>query len=267
MIKLFQIACISGCLLVSNTVFSGTIIQIQNKNELATISTDGKLARMNMSGDEYVIVDYKKHTVKMVNPQKKQVVLLKADKAPAGKSSGVHTSLKNLGEGITIAGYPTQKYAYSANGRLCGTIYGSKDVYQKQGIKELLEAMKIMMERQRAVLGGLAGMVDDCTLADMNFSEQLNTIGVPMRREKGGHVDSEVKSIRLDVELPADTFDIPASYKTVSMDQQIQNMKQSMQQHQPQIQQMMQQMQQSGRMSPEMMDQMRRMKEMMQQRQ
>ena len=263
--KLFQIACASIFLFVSNAVFAGTVIQIQNKSDLATISTDGKLARMSMSGDEYVIVDYKKHTVKMVNPQKKQVVLLKADKAPAGKSSGVQTSLKNLGAGITVAGYPTQKYAYSANGKSCGTIYGSKDAYQKQGIKELLEAMKTMMERQRAVLGGLAGMVDDCTLADMNVSEHVSTIGVPMRTEKNGRVDSEVKSIRLDVELPADTFVIPASYQTISMEQQIQNMKQSMKQHQPQIQQMMQQMQQSGRMSPEMMDQMRRMKEMMQQ--
>lgn len=266
MIKLIQLTCVCIFLVSSNAVFAGTIIQIQNKNDLATISTDGKLARMSMSGDEYVIVDYKKHTVKMVNPQKRQVVLLSTGKRSAGKSSAIRTSVKNLGAGIPIAGYPTQKYAYSANGKSCGVIYGSKDVYQKQGIKDLLQAMKTMMERQRAVLGGLAGMVDDCTLADMNVSEHVNTIGVPMRTEKNGRVDSEVKSIRLDVALPADTFTIPASYKTVTMEQQMHEMKQAMQKHQPQIQQMMQQMQQSGRMSPEMMEQMRRMQDVMQSR-
>jgi len=167
MIKLIQLACVSLFLVGSNAVFAGTIIQIQNKNDLATISTDGRLARMSMSGDEYVIVDYKKHTVKMVNPQKRQVVLLNTGKTSAGKSSAIHTSVKNLGAGIQVAGYATQKYAYSANGKSCGVIYGSKDAYQKQGVKELLQAMKTMMEKQRAILGGLAGMVDDCTLAEM----------------------------------------------------------------------------------------------------
>ncbi len=100
-----------------------------------------------------------------------------------------------------------------------------------------------------------------------NVSEHVNTIGVPMRTEKNGRVDSEVKSIQLNVELAADTFVIPASYKTVTMEQQMREMKQAMQKHQPQMQQMMQQMQQSGRMSPEMMEQMRRMQDMMQPRQ
>ncbi len=268
MIKLIQLAGAAFLLVSSNAVFSGTIIQIQNKNDLATISTDGKHARMSTSGDEYVIVDYKKQTVKMVNPKKRQVVLLNTDKTSAGKSaSAVRTSVKKLGSGKTVAGYATQKYAYTANGKSCGIIYGSTDVYQKQGIKELFQALKIMMEKQRAVLGGLAGMVDDCTLADMNISDHVSTIGVPMRTEKNGVVDSEVKSIQLNVSLPADTFAIPASYKTVTIDQQMREMKQSMQQYQPQMQQMMQQMQQSGGMSPEMMQQMRRMQDMMQQRQ
>ncbi len=192
---------------------------------------------------------------------------------PAGKQgTQVRTLIKKLGAGIEIAGYPTEKYAYSANGKSCGVIYGSKDVYQQDGIKELFEAMKIMMEKQRAVLGGLASMLDDCTLADMNISDHVMMIGVPMRTDRNGQIETEIKSIKSGVALPADSFVIPASYKVVSVDDQINsakkdmaNIQQQMQRYQPQMQQMMQQMQQSGQMTPEMQQQMRQAQEMMRQ--
>ncbi len=266
MIKMIQLASAVFLFISANAVSAGTIIQIQDSGDLITVSTDGQFARMDMPGDEYVIMDYKKHTVKVVNPQKRQVMLLGADATSAGRSGPeIRTSVKKLGTGVKIAGYPTQKYAYSANGKACGVIYGSKDVYQKQGIKELLQTMQDMMEKQQAILGGLAGMMDDCRLADMKVSDHVNTIGVPMRTEKNGMVDSEVKSIKLDVNLAADIFVIPAAYKTITMEQQIREVKQQMQQYQPQMQQMMQQMQQSGQMTPEMMDQMRRAQDMMKQ--
>jgi len=266
MIKLFRIFSAVLLLAGSNTVTAGTILQIQNNDDMTTVLTDGKLARLNMSGADYVIIDYRKHTVKAVSPPKQTVMILSADKMAAGNHGPeVRTDIKELGAGIKVAGYPTQKYAYSANGKSCGVIYGSKDVYQKKGIKELFQAMKTMMEKQRAILGGLAGMVDDCTLADMKVSDHVKIIGVPMRTEKNGVVDTEIKSIRLGVNLPADTFVIPASYKTITMEEQMREVKQQMQQNQPQMQQMMQQMQQSGQMTPEMMEQMRRAQEMMKQ--
>jgi len=262
MIKLIQLATAASLLVSTNIVFAGTVIQVQDTEGLATILTDGKFARMNSSNDEYVIVDYKKQTVKMVNPKTRQVMLLDADKMPAGKSGlQLRTSVKKLGAGTKIAGYPTQKYAYSANGKSCGIIYGSTEVYKKPGIKELLQAMNNMMEKQQAMLGGFAGMIDDCTLADMKLNDHVNTVGVPMRTEKNGVVDSEVKSIKLNVNLPADTFVIPASYKTVTMEQQ---MREASKQSPPEMQQLMQQMQ-SGQMPPEMMEQMRQAQEMMKQ--
>jgi len=264
--KLIQLAGVVFLLISTNIVLAGTVIKIKDGNELTTVSTDGEFARMDMPGDEYVIVDYKKHTIKVVDVKKQQVMLLNTDKLPAGKAGpALRTSLKKLGAGMNVAGYATQKYVYSANGKSCGVIYGSTEAYQKQGIKQLLQAMNDMMEKQQAMLGGFASMIDDCTRADMKLSEHVNTIGVPMRTEKKGVVDSEIKSITLGVNLSADTFVIPASYKTVTMDDQLREAKQQMQQSQPQMQQMMQQMQQSGQMPPEMMEQMRRAQEMMQQ--
>lgn len=238
---------------------AATVIEVQNKSDLMTVATNGQLARMNISGNEYALVDYRNQTVKVVSPQKQQVMLLGTDNMAAENTGPqVRTSIKNLGTGVTVAGYPTQKFAYSANGKPCGVIYGSMAVYQQQGIKELFQALKIMMDNQLAALGGLAGMMDDCMLADMKVGDHVKTVGVPMRTEKNGRIEAEIKSIKHGVDLPADTFVIPASYKTLTMQEQINAASQGMAKHQSQVQQ-------SGQMTPEMMEQMRRSQQMMRQ--
>jgi len=244
--------------LFSSVSLAGTVVEIQNNNELATVLTDGQQARINMSGAEYAIVDYKNQSVKVVDPKKQQVMLLNVKTMTGGKQSApvMRTSVDRLGNGQLIAGYKTQKFGYSANGQQCGVVYGSWDAYEVKGIRELLSAMRTMMEQQQAMLGGFAALIDDCILADMKISDHVKTIGVPMRTEKNGKVDTEIKSIKVDVDLPADVFTIPASYKTVTLQEQMSGMN-NMVGAQPQAQQMMQQMQQSGQLSPQAMEQMR----------
>ena len=253
-------------LLSSSASMAGTIIEIKNKNDVSTILTDGKKARMNTAGAEYVIIDYKDNSVKVIDPKKQQVMLFDIDDMPkSDKAPKVRTLVKNLGAGPVIAGYKTQKFGYTVNDKSCGIIYGSKDAYKTKDLKDLFDAMKTMAQRQQAMMGNFAGMVDDCTLGDMEMSGHMNTVGVPMRTEDKGVVDSEIKSIKLDVVLPASTFVIPASYKTATIKEEIQKATKDMQQHQPQMQQMMEQMQQSGKMPPEAMEQIRRAHEMMKQ--
>ncbi len=265
-------------LLCSPGIQAGTIVEIQSQDELTSLMTNGQLARINMSATEYVIINYKNHSVRVVEPQKRQVMLLGGDVIASGNNApAVRTSIKNIGPGQIIAGYTTQKFSYSANGKSCGVIYGSKDAYQAKGIKELVHAMQTMMEKQSAALGGLAGFIDDCTLADLKLSDHIKTMGIPMRTEKNGRVDSQIRSIKTNVALPANMFVIPASYKTVTMQDQINAASKGManapqhrrgddyQNQQAQMQQMMRQMQQSGQMTPEMMEQMRRAQETMMQ--
>jgi len=277
MIKTIQIWAIT--LFFSSSVMAGTVIELQNNNERMSIMTDGQTARMNMSGADYIIVDFKDNNVRVVDPQKQQVMLLNVDQAAMGNSGSlVRTSVKRLSSGQMIAGYKTQKYSYTANGKSCGVIYGSSDAYQARDIKTLLAAMKTMLEKQRALLGGFAAFVDDCTLADMQVADHVNTIGMPMRTEKNGRVESEIKSINMNVDLPANTFVIPANYRNVTMGDKAKvaikdtaNVQQQVRQsdyhgqprQQPQVQQMARQMQQSGQMPPEVMERIRRAQQQM----
>ena len=262
-------------LLSSSAVMAGTIVTMKSGNDTSEIITDGKQARMGMGDEGYIIVDYKTHNVKVVDPGKKQVMLLSVNDMPkgGGKAPKVNVQINNLGSGPTIAGYKTRKFSYKVNGKACGFIYGSKDVYELKGIKELFNAVQTMMQRQQDMMGGYAAMLDDCTLGDLKIGMQVSTVGVPMRMEENGKVDNEIINIQLNVSLPANVFSIPASYKTVTMSGEIKkaqkdmaNIQQQMgQKHQPQFQQMMQQMQQSGQMPPEVMEQLRKVQEQMRQ--
>ena len=268
---------------------AGTIVKIQSNDELSTMMTDGSIARLEVSSSEYVVIDYQSRKLSMINLQQKQVMEMNMDAVAGGSASSaprVRDNLRQSGAGPAIAGYSTNKYSYSVNGRSCGDIYASKDAYQVEGMKELLKAMRTMIAQQRAMLGGLAGMLDDCTLADMQMVERVENIGIPMRTVKNGRVESEVRSIETDVSIPADSFAIPASYKKVSVGQQLQQATQAMQQPSPPqaqspaqstaqtqsatqgvppgMQDMMRQMQHSGQMTPEMMEQMRRAQQRMQ---
>jgi hypothetical protein len=272
MIKAIQIISIILFFSVS-TVMAGTVIEVKNKNETTTVLTDGKQARLNTGGLDYVIINYKNNTVKAVDTKKRQVMLFDMDNMPKmGSAPKIQTSIKNLGAGSSIAGYKTQRFSYTVNGKNCGVIFASKQAYQNKDIKALFDAMRNMMKKQQAMLGGFAGMVDGCTLGDIEMSNHTMKIGVPMRTEKNGIVDFEIKSIKFDVTLPADTFVIPASYKTTSIKEEMKNaskdmmkMQQQMQQYAPQMQQMMQQMQQSGQIPPEVMERMRQAQEQMKQ--
>ena len=124
MIKLIQTFGVVLLLAASNAVSAGTVLSIQNNDGMTTVLTDGKLARMNMSGPDYVIVDYRKHTVKAVSPEKQTVMILNADKMSAGNHGPeVRIDIRELGAGIEVAGYATRKYSLSANGKSCGVIF------------------------------------------------------------------------------------------------------------------------------------------------
>lgn len=278
--RLLLLACVSAS---SALLQAATVVEIQGEGELSTIMTDGKMARMAMGAGEYVIIDYKKNRVSVVSPQKKEVLLLDAESVAKGETSPkVRVSFRPLGNGQVVAGYKTKRYDYLVNGKSCGVIHGSQGAYQQKGIKELVQAMQTMIEKQQAVMGGFSAFIDDCTQADMQVGSYVQKIGIPMLTEKNGRIESEIKSIRTDVTLPADTFVIPATYKKMTMKDMMNASTKGKARQRPgqnsapppgpaqaggyqqqQMQEMMKQMQQSGQMTPEMMEQMRQAQEMM----
>ncbi len=271
---------------------AGTVIKIMDEGDVTTMLTNGKLARLSMSAgeEEYVIVDLASQKVKIVNPHKKQVMVFDMDSTAhrqagmAAKPSSAKLLLKKTGTTKNIAGYQSDKYEYGINGKRCGDVYLSKSAYRVKGVQQLAQAMQAMMEQQKSIMGGFTAMMDDCEQADNLLTEKMDKTGVPMQWEQHGRLVTQVTSIDVDVDLSADVFVVPASYKKVTMQEMMQQAYQgdsvdaandyqsSMGDASPlqmptqaQMQEIMQQMQQAGQFTPEMMEQMQQAQEMMMQ--
>lgn len=265
MIKSNQLTAVL-CLLCSSITMAGTIIDIQIKNQLTTVLTDGKQSRVNMGDGEFVLVDHKSQQLMMVDPHKHEIILFDAKQISLNNGINIRTAVKRIGAGVSIAGYQTDKYEYFANGQFCGVIHGSQTAYQVPGVKALFSAMKMLMDHQQTILGGLANMLDACTLADMKLSDHVASIGLPMRSENNGDVETEIKNIQVGVNVPNDIFAIPASYRILTMPGQTNGVTTQMpktQQYQPPMQGTMRRMQPSGQAVPQATQQMRHDQEMM----
>ena len=117
MIKPIQLTAVL-CLLCSSMTMAGTIIDIQNKNQLTTVLTDGQQVRVSMGEGEFVLVDHKSQQLMMVNTLKHEIMLFDGKQISASNNGPkVHTTVKLIGAGVNIAGYQTNKFEYFANGR------------------------------------------------------------------------------------------------------------------------------------------------------
>lgn len=260
-------------LLLSHTVLAATLIEVVEDGERSQVMIDGNKSRINMGeGQGFMLIDYKKQTMFAVMPKEKQILDMSGDLPSLGGSpvAEIKTVLVSNGRGPTIAGFPTKKFTLKAEGKVCGTLFGSKAAMQTIGLNRLFESMKAMAEKQRTAMGRYAALVDVCTRADMSFASQVEKVGVPMRTlDANGKITSEIKSIKTNVRLPANTFTLPQGYEIITLAEQMDRARQGLNQLQgqmPDMQQMMKQMQESGGMPPEVMQQMKRYQEMLQQK-
>lgn len=258
------------------TLFADTVIELNGNNEAMTFISNGNKARINTRGkNDYMIVDYTSRAIYAVRPDERQIINLNQSIPRLGSSKPpeLRLALTAAGNGPVVAGYATQSYRLSADGENCGTVHASKEVLNGTGIGDMLDVMNEMAENARKALGGFAAVIPPCRQAQMSLGSQVDRIGAPLLTvDAHGQVQSEIRSIRKNVSISADSYALPAEYQSAGvadkvMDtQQINTNVEQPQKHAPQVQDRMRRMQQSGRLPPQALEQIQRYREMLQQR-
>jgi hypothetical protein len=156
---------------------------------------------------------------------------------PPAKGAPVDVKLQKLGEGQAIAGYPTTRYRYLANGTDCGTVLASEQALKDSDLYETFEIMERMAARADAIMTTFNQNVPPCQRAGTRFSDYAKKIGVPMRiTGPRDELLSEIVRIDNSARLPPDIFSVPAGYQVQNTGQLLRQM--------PDIGEMMKQMQQ-----------------------
>ena len=234
----------------------------------STLVSNGSKVRIdNERMPGYGIIDVERGEYVMVDTQRNAAHSMSLnDGGEPADDKPVNLSVKDRGGGQKIAGYLTRKYHFSADGEDCGTIYASRKLLNNDQVRGIFEAFRAMQLTARRMSAGFAAMLTPCQRANLQLSEQMDSIGVPLRvLGADGSTISEVRSVDTDARVAAARYEIPAGIGVVSMDQQMQQATEAMQ-NMPDMNQMMEQMQQGGgEMTPEMQQQMERQFEQMQQ--
>lgn len=254
-----------------------TQITVRDKSgSTSTFSSNGKSARMDDNQRPgYVLINFDKNQFNMIDPERREIMEMST--MPGNKSKvkteNVTVRLINKGSGPLIAGYKTRKYLIQANGKNCGTVYGSRKVLALKGIEDIFNALSQLQRQSQTMAGAFRGSRDDCEQADLQMSDSIKTTGAPLRMlDQHGQLENEVTSINTRASHPAAFYQPPAGYRVTNMQQQMdqtrqqnQQMMQQMQQNMPDMNKLMQQMQQQQGMPPEAMERMKKMQEMFQQ--
>lgn len=200
-------------------ISAATLIE-ERDSEMSTIMyiEGGKMRAQTPGEDGYMLMDLRARTMFTISPSEKQAVDMTSmvfgqastEKSAAARS--VKSSLDKVGFGPEIAGYATEHYVLTANGRKCEEYFTSKEAFQDSGWAEmwndLEQAFKDMAVSEEDA--------DDCDLASAEEADPAK-IGWPLKTIDAQGLVSEVVRIEQNATVPPGGFEVPAGYTVVSM--------------------------------------------------
>ena len=202
---------------------AATLIE-ERDSESSTITyiEGGKMRAGSPGEDAYVLMDLLGRTMFTVSPAEKQAIDMsamvygQAGGQEPGEKRSVKSNLEKVGSGPEIAGYSTDHYVLTANGRQCGEYFTSKEAFEDSGWAEIwTEAAQSMKDMAASEQDS-----DDCDIAEAEAVDP-GEIGWPLRTMGADGLVSEVVRIETDATVPAGGFDIPPGYAVISMQEML----------------------------------------------
>jgi hypothetical protein len=267
-----QLVSILTFALLGSAVQADVQISVQDfTGNTSTFTSNGQKVRVDggkMSG--YAIIDHASGELFMVQQDRNEILRSGVEGAGGDNAAAVSVMLKDQGSGHKIAGYATRKYAMTADGESCGSVYASKELLGNADVKAIFDAMRSMQRFARKMTGSFGSFMSVCQRAGMQMSDAIESSGAPLRIvDVKGQLLSEVRSVDTARKLAGNHFDLPAGMAMVDMTEQINKAAEQTQQvmdKMPNMEELMKQIQQGGgQMTEEMQQQLQQMMKQLQQ--
>jgi len=230
MLRLVSTACLGLAAAVAmSTVSAATLLESKDsKGMVQSIYFEGaKMRAQERGAKEYMLFDMAKQKMYAVNPGDRQVVDLSGFLAQRSGKSGsarkVAAKLSRKGAGPTVAGYATEHYVVTANGKKCADEYLSKKAMAD--LKATMTASERFWQLGEDYQPGMGGaMSDPCDLVDTQIGKSYKKYGLPLRVvEADGSLSMEITRISKNAALPPGGFSVPAGYAVVDAHKQMQD--------------------------------------------
>lgn len=203
-----------------------------NDGSASSAWINDKRARVSASAEEgFMLVDFSDNKQYMVSTEEKTIFEMSSMAAAMGQLPGgsakappVDIKLDDKGAGPKIAGFGTRHYVVTVGGKKCFEEFVSKDALAQGEVRQFIQAMYTMTEQMSN-----PGMMSPCDRAEVELTKRYADLGLPMRSlDENGTVVHEISAISTKVSAPAGTFDFPAGYQRMTMEDMMRNMMQNM---------------------------------------
>jgi hypothetical protein len=204
---------------VSLSVDAATLVETQGEHGMQKMWVEGSNMRVDMGkGSEYMLADYAKKKIYMIDPAKKEMVDMSQFISESTRhSDGLQVRVKLEGSGPKVAGYSTQKYALSVNGRPCKQALVSHKALEDAKLGPMLEAISSIDINPMG-----SQFMSECDRAGMLFAKRMKKLGMPLGMiEANGKLTDKVERIVKNAPLPAGGFKLPSGYRKISMQQKM----------------------------------------------
>lgn len=239
---------------ITSICHAGVLIQTRDaQNKVTTIRIEGNRARIDMQrNDGYVVIDVAQKIMNVVSHHDRTIIdlseFLQNTAASTAPTKYIDTYTKTMGLGPRVLGYETEQYALYANNNYCGSLFVSVNAIRDTGVNKFIDAFANMERNMDAKMAALTGMnindtVEPCEEAKRKAILRARNMGFPLKSiDRNKRLDSEVIKINKNVNIPANTFGIPANYKMATPSSMMNGAMKDMQRAQPQMREMMKNM-------------------------
>ncbi len=213
------------------------------------ISIEGEWVRFDDaggSGQGYLLMNAKQRRFYIVDPRE-QAIIEFTSRSERDKRGDRKVEFRDIGEGPEIAGFPTRKYELVVDGKGCGQRLMSQQAAEIADLQRLLAAVGGLNPEAfmpEDMVQGFRDRTDPCDMAELQMDEKTRIgLGFPMKSMDGeGNTESEILSIRENVKIDSELFELPDDYTRTSVKEMMEGMRREMENNRQQLEQMMKQM-------------------------
>lgn len=214
------------------SVYAATVVEqrdVQGNSQKVTI--DQEFARMEGPKPElYMLMNFQSKKMYMINTKEQKVIENDIssespattpfmppgmNQRPSSPPTEVEAKLVKMGDGPEIAGYATTHYQTTANGQVCSDDYFSESATKIEYIQNFSEVMQGLSKKTSRAMPFMPA--NPCIQAYNKLQPEFLKYGISLKSvSKDGKVRHEVLGIKTGVEVAADAFKVPESYKVMT---------------------------------------------------
>ncbi len=194
------------------------------------VVTDTHMLTLQTDPSQYLIMDL--NTGEHLSVFKNDKVAVEMSALPAFNKESLFTraalpkraqfTLKHLGKGPKIAGYPTEHYQILADSTLCAETWLSVEAMEKGELKHFLTQFSKHSTKQREAYLSAGTEYEACDDVMGRASEEYPKLGLAMRtKDESGSILQEVTAIKVNVAFDTKAYLVPKDYQRMTFEELI----------------------------------------------